>query len=114
MDFLGGVNIFHGRVENGQAHLGELTIPYPEYSNGRSLPATAYVRTHELDIDRAPRGDESIQARVIRVNRTGASVKLGLTAQNRDVSAELDHQRYSELGLKTGDTVYLFPRHVRV
>lgn len=114
MDFLGGVNVFHGRVEAGRAKLGSFEVDYPEYSGHASQPATAYVRTHELDIDRTPHGEGSIQAKVVRVNRTGPSVKLGLLAQDRDVTAELDHQRYSELSLKVDDTVYLFPRHVRI
>jgi sulfate transport system ATP-binding protein len=114
MDFLGGVNVFHGRVENGRAMLGDFVIPYPEYSAGSPLPATGYIRTHELDIDRKPHGEGSIEARVLRINRTGASVKLGLSAQDRDVTAELDHQRYSELSLNVNDTVYLFPRQVRI
>ena len=30
LDFLGSVNIFHGRVENGRAHLGPLSVAYPD------------------------------------------------------------------------------------
>jgi sulfate transport system ATP-binding protein len=74
MDFLGGVNVWHGRIQNGQAHLGGLSIPYPEYKDGVASPATAYVRTHDLDIERTPHGSNSIEARVTRVNQTGASV----------------------------------------
>ncbi len=32
MGFLGNVNVFHGRVENGRAHLGPLAVDYPEPS----------------------------------------------------------------------------------
>jgi sulfate transport system ATP-binding protein len=114
MDFLGGVNVFHGRVENGRAHLGGMVIPYPEYSDGAPLPATAYIRNHELDIDRRPHGEGSIEARVLRVNRSGASVKLNLQAQDRNVTAEVHHGRFDELGLSVNDTVYLFPREIRI
>ncbi|MDQ3814450.1 MAG: sulfate/molybdate ABC transporter ATP-binding protein [Armatimonadota bacterium] len=114
IDFLGDVNVFHGRVEAGRAKLGSFEIPYPDYPHEEPQPVTAYVRTHELDIDRQPHGQGSIEAKVVRVNRTGASVKLGLQAQERDVTAELDHQRYAELSLNVNDTVYLFPRHVRI
>jgi sulfate/thiosulfate transport system ATP-binding protein len=114
IDFLGGVNVFHGRVENGHAHLGELVVPYPEYSDQRPLPATAYIRNHELDIDVRPHGHSNLEARVLRINRTGASVKLNLAAPERDVTAELDHGRFEELGVRTGDKVYLYPRHVRI
>ena len=29
--FLGNVNVFHGRVQNGKAHLGPLALDYPEH-----------------------------------------------------------------------------------
>ncbi len=31
MDFLGNVNVFHGRVQNGRAHLGAMEVDYPDY-----------------------------------------------------------------------------------
>ena len=117
IDFLGGVNVFHGRVENGWANLGGLQVPFPEYSASQSAPATAYVRTHELDINRESKSESSIEARVTRINRTGASVKLGLQTLDgnfRDVTAEIDHERGAELGLQAGERVWLSPRHVRV
>src|SRR5438445_8380122 len=47
MDFLGNVNVFHGRVEGGRALLGSFEMPYPDY-HGESKPVTAYVRTNAL------------------------------------------------------------------
>src|SRR5207249_10824412 len=46
MDFLGQVNVFHGRVQNGKAHVGSLELEYPEYSHDESRPATVCVRPH--------------------------------------------------------------------
>ena len=52
MDFLGNVNVFHGRVQNGRAHAGRRwKSTYPEYPHDESRPATLYVRPHELDIE---------------------------------------------------------------
>ena len=39
LDFLGSVNIFHGRVESGRAHLGPLCVDYPEHPQAESAPA---------------------------------------------------------------------------
>lgn len=106
-----------GRVENGRANLGSFEIPYPQYEASSPAPATAYVRNHELDVDKVPHGENSIAARVVHINRSGASVKLALITSDesqRDVSAELDHQRVAELQIRNGETVYLFPRHVRI
>ena len=53
MDFLGNVNVFHGRVQGGRATLGGLEVAYPEYPHDESRAATAFVRSHELEILRA-------------------------------------------------------------
>src|SRR5262249_29875680 len=55
MDFLGNVNVFHGRVEGGRALLQNgFELDYPDYPHGEAKPATVYVRPHELEIDRRP------------------------------------------------------------
>src|SRR6185436_10221625 len=52
MSFLGDVNIFHGRVENGKAVFhGGLEVDHP---HEEAKAARAYTRPHELDIDRTP------------------------------------------------------------
>src|SRR6267142_2593007 len=50
MDFLGNVNVFHGSVQNGRARLGSLEIAYPDYPHDESRAATAFIRSHELEI----------------------------------------------------------------
>ena len=46
MNFLGNVNIFHGRVEGGKALLGPLALDYPEHrSRRRSRPPATRGRT---------------------------------------------------------------------
>jgi sulfate transport system ATP-binding protein len=116
MDFLGSVNVFHGRVQNGQADLGGFHVPFPQHTNGIAQAATGYVRPHELDIDRQPHGDASLAAKVARLSRSGSLVKLTLNAagQPQPIEVELDHQRDRELGLTIGDDVYVYPHHVRV
>ena len=50
MDFLGNVNVFNGRVQNGRALLGPLVVDYPEYPHAEPREATVYFRPHELEI----------------------------------------------------------------
>src|SRR5499425_1413937 len=52
MDFLGNVNVFQGVVQGGRARLGELDVAYPEYPHDESRAATAFIRSHELEIVR--------------------------------------------------------------
>ena len=116
MDFLGNVNVFHGRVQNGRAQLGTMEVDCPEYPHQESRPATLYVRPHELDIEHSPNGTASLKARVERVNRAGSVAKVFLLAAEfgLGLNVEISPERYTELALKTGDTVYVSPRKVRV
>jgi len=116
MDFLGNVNVFHGRVQNGRASLGSMEVAYPEYPHQEARPATLYVRPHELEIERLPNGVASLKARVERINPAGSVAKVFLLAAEFGVglNVELSPERYVELALKTGDTVYVSPRKVRV
>src|SRR5438270_3300663 len=50
MDFLGNVNVFHGRVRAGVARLGGLEVEAPEHTHAEERPATGYVRPHEMEI----------------------------------------------------------------
>ena len=118
MDFLGNVNVFHGRVQNGRAHAGhrwKSTAPSIR-TRSRGRP-TLYVRPHELEIEhvaqrrRQPEGprrtDQSRPARWPRCFCWSADFGVGL-------NVEISPERYDELALKTGDTVYVSPRKVRV
>jgi sulfate transport system ATP-binding protein len=116
MDFLGNVNVFHGRVEGGRAVLGGLDIDYPEYPDEKAKPATVFVRPHELEIDRKRPGGSSLAAQVVRINAAGAAVKVELSSSEFGalVNVVLSQERLAQLELRPGDAVYVFPKRVRV
>jgi len=116
MDFLGNVNVFQGRVQGGRAHLGSMEVDCPEYPHEESRPATLYVRPHELEIEHSPNGSASLKAQVERINPTGSVAKVLLRSSDFGVAlnVEVSPERYDELALKAGDTVYVSPRKVRV
>ncbi len=115
MEFLGQVNVFHGRVAGGKAHLGELTLEYPGYPHAEERAATIYMRPHELDIQRQSNCHPSLAARVTRINPAGSSAKVTLrTADGQDVSVELSLERYRELALQRNDDVFVNAKQTRV
>jgi sulfate/thiosulfate transport system ATP-binding protein len=116
MDFLGNVNVFHGSVQNGRARLGDLEVAYPEYPYGESRDATAFVRSHELEIVRRRNGRPSLEARVTHVNPARPVVKVRVYSEAFGVvlTVDVSWERYAELRLAVGDTVYVSPRQVRV
>jgi sulfate transport system ATP-binding protein len=116
MDFLGNVNVFHGRVQNGRAMLGAMDVAYPEYPHAESRKATGYVRPHELQISRSANGAPSVAGRVLHVNRIGATAKVRVSAEELGLVLNVDvpPERLSELALNTGERVYVSPSRVRV
>jgi sulfate transport system ATP-binding protein len=116
MDFLGQVNVFHGRLHEGKAIVGGLELDCPEYSHHDSGPARVYVRPHELDIETEPNGSARIPARVTHVNPAGAITRVQVRVPDigMELSVELSKDRSAELALKKGDEVFVAPRRVRV
>jgi sulfate transport system ATP-binding protein len=115
MGFVGNVNVFHGRVENGRAIWGPLEVDYPEYPHAESRPATVYVRPHELDVANTQDGPARLPARVVHAYPAGPVARLHLeAADGMTLNVEVSPERYRELGLSAGDTVWVAPRRARV
>ena len=116
MDFLGNVNVFHGRVQNGRAHLGNVEVDCPDYPHQESRSAVLYVRPHELDIEHSPNGAASLKAqrRAREPERLGGQGgAVGGRFRSR-LERRAEPRACLELALKTGDTVYVSPRRVHV
>lgn len=104
-DFLGDVNFFHGRVD------GDRFVVEPAAPGA----ASAFVRPHELDIEILPNGREILEARIHSVNPAGPLVKLELGAPWGDaVQVSLSRERYLELNLAVGQSVYVTPKDLKV
>jgi sulfate transport system ATP-binding protein len=126
MDFLGHVNVFHGRVANGwfrttpdqgaNGHASRLEVAYPDYPHPEDRPATVYVRPHELDVARVANGVSSLRARIQHINPAGPVVRLRLLTGDggQAIQVDLSPDRFEALGPKAGDTVFVSPRRARV
>jgi sulfate transport system ATP-binding protein len=116
MDFLGDVNVFHARLENGRAKVGGAELPYPAYTHAEGRDANVYVRPHELEIDRVCQGASCLHARVVHVNAAGSVVKVRLLVEEFGlaINVDLTPPRYQELKLKVGEHVHVFPQRIRV
>jgi len=115
MKFLGQVNVFHGRVREGKASLGDLTVDYPHYKDAEEREATVYMRPHEFDIRRTSNGKPSFAAKVTRTHSAGAFARVLLeTATGSDVMVDLTLEEFSQLALQHGENVFLYPKNARV
>ncbi len=115
-NFLGDVNLFHGRVHQGKAQLGELHVEVPEHHETLDAAAVAYVRPHDVEVERNRNGHPAIEAKVRFVKALGPRVRLALERVDlgTEIEAELSRERYAQLELREGETVYVSLRKLRV
>ncbi len=129
--FLGDVNLFHGRAHEGEMHIGEdhhgLRLATPEHQDAQDAKAYAYVRPHDLDVQRLlpgasaadqPRGIVAKLTRAIMVGPVARLELLPLDAcaagGGNLIEAHISAQQFRELDLQTGETLVLTPRNARV
>jgi sulfate transport system ATP-binding protein len=115
-NFLGNVNLFHGRVDSGKARIGGIEIDAPDHPDATDSPAVVYARPHEMEISRERYAADAIVAVVFRIQSVGPNIKLRLkrTDTEQFLEAEVTRERQRELELKVGESVYVKPRQVRV
>ena len=114
MGFLGSVNIFHGRVEAGRAHLGPLSIDYPDHVADEPRPAQGFARPYDLELNREA-GEGGFWATLRHVNPAGAVLKLELEdGDDRLVQVEATREQFEALHPQTGERLYVRPRQVRI
>ncbi len=115
-DFVGSVNLFHGRVHQGRVRIGALELPAPDHEQAEDAPAVGYARPHDLELVRQSNGHEVIEVVVRHVVGVGPRVRLEL--ERRDgaglLEAELTREEYRALDLRFGEAAFVRPRALRV
>lgn len=102
--FLGNVNLFHGRVDNGTA-----------YINQESTGHLVFVRPHALEIGRQPSGANYFRATIKHISSAGPLVKVdAATGWGAPVHVEMSQTRFRELELRAGEEVFITPKDLAV
>ncbi|MEI6208512.1 MAG: sulfate ABC transporter ATP-binding protein [Desulfuromonadales bacterium] len=116
LNFLGNVNLFHGRISQGQGDLSGLQVDSRGYAGADDTAAVAYVRSHDIEIERVIHDNTSIKAVIRHILKLGPSVRISLAIEGSEefIEAELTRDKYQNLGLQLGEQVFVRPRQVRV
>jgi sulfate transport system ATP-binding protein len=123
--FLGDVNLFHGRVEQGEVLIGSehqgVRLETPEHAAAQQARAYAYVRPHDFEVDRWATGATGIAARLSRAIVVGPIARLELLPEDQTqavqqpvIEVQIPASQYRELGLTEGELLVLTPRKARV
>ncbi|HET8705271.1 MAG TPA: sulfate ABC transporter ATP-binding protein [Pseudomonadales bacterium] len=103
--FLGNVNVFHSRVHDGWAQIGDQPHAVSNWDASHSN-AIAYVRPHEINLAREPA--EGTAASVIHIRGGGSVVKLELKEKQSGelIEVELGREQFNRDKFEVGETVY--------
>jgi sulfate transport system ATP-binding protein len=133
-NFLGNVNLFHARVEDGRLDEGpgpiatatqtldpaaSIIAAATQPANGSATATTkskvAYVRPHDVEVFRTG-GDNALPAKVDHIGFAGSVVNVTLKRQDTQelIEATLTRDRYKELDLRTEDEVFIRPKNAKV
>jgi len=99
-NFLGSVNLFHGRVQAGSLRIEAV-------EDGESV--VAYVRPHDIEISRSRDAEFSIPATITHINAAGPIARIQMTRLDtqESVEAELTREKYRNEKYAAGEQVYI-------
>ena len=115
--FLGNVNLFHSRIDQGKAHIGDISVDLDSHKDAQNSPALAYVRPHDIDIQKEFNDQKpAFAATVSYIHSLGPLVRLELQREDQTelVEAELTREKFLQLDLSVGSKVFVHPQNVRV
>jgi sulfate transport system ATP-binding protein len=116
--FLGSVNLFHGRVDDGHLHVGDDVLHDQGENYGPGSEVYAFARPHELDIVLDTQQVSGLSAKVNRVLSFGLNSRVELdginSAHGQHFEVELSPQRVHELSLTQGQIVKLVPSKLKL
>ena len=114
--FLGSVNLFHGRLHEGILQAGTASFNAPEHQHVIDGSGTAYVRPHELDVQRYSPDMPGLVAQLKRVHSIGPLTQLELAREDNNelIEALLPTEYYAARQFKTGETLLVTPRRLHI
>ncbi|MEO6017416.1 MAG: sulfate ABC transporter ATP-binding protein [Polaromonas sp.] len=123
--FLGDVNLFHGRAHEGEIQLEGFRMDSPEHAGAQNARAFAYVRPHDLDVQRYSPGAEGMVVHLERAIVIGPIARLELSPAegcmpegsvpgDDIIEAQMPSQQFRDMGLRGGDMLVVTPRKARV
>lgn len=114
LNFLGNVNIFRCRTDEKRTPHANSISAVDDQKQEELQPSVLYVRPHDVDISRIP-VENAILSKIMYITAAGPVAKIELKRLDTDeiVNAEIPRQRYRELQLCVGESVYIFPHNAR-
>lgn len=114
--FLGDVNVFHGRISHDRLLDREDGEPAHSNADASDHREVTFVRPHDFELSLSRTASTQIEAKVQFLITAGARVHVELASHESSeiIAVELTKERYRELKLQQGDVVFVYPRQLQV
>ena len=114
--FLGDVNVFHGRMSHDRHEDKEADERAHANADGSDHREVTFVRPHDLELSLSRTTPTQLEATVKFIITAGARVQVELASKESSeiIAVELTKERYRELKLQQGDVVFVHPRQLQV
>lgn len=116
-NFIGNVNVFHGRIRNGRVVIGEADIELPDgIGQHDEKNGQAFIRPHEIGISRIRASNNDIAGTIREVRMMGGQIGLELACEGFDnpIEAEIPRETWLNLELSRGESVFVTLNRARV
>lgn len=116
-NFLGNVNVFHGRVTNGVVNLESHSINGSCKNAGHGeKPGKAFVRPHEIGIGRIRSNETDIAGTILEIRLMGGQIGLSVACEGFEfpIEAEISRELFRNLLLERGTPVFVSFNNIRV
>jgi sulfate transport system ATP-binding protein len=114
-DFLGNVNLFHGRMKDGAVVIGGTEFATQDAAGEQDSETVAFVRPHDIRVTRQASGP-ALAATVIRSNAAGpvANLELKRADSGEIFTVQLSKELFVELAPKSGEEVFVELKNVKI
>lgn len=114
--FLGDVNVFHGRISHDHTSHEGTSGQAPEEAGASGEHEVTFVRPHDLELSLSRTTPTQLEATVRFVITAGSRVRIELVSKDSPqiISVELTRERYRELKLQQGDVVFVHPKQQQI
>ncbi len=116
-NFLGNVNLFHGRIHNGKIQIGSIVFDAPETIKDKTENIVSYIRPYDIEVQiEADDQDNFISAEIIYIRAIGSMVSLELNRLDTHeyIEVEINKDLYKKLNLKEKQKIYIRPKNFKV
>ncbi|WP_134704551.1 sulfate/molybdate ABC transporter ATP-binding protein [Ammoniphilus sp. YIM 78166] len=114
--FLGRVNLFQGRQEQGEWRVAATKVDLPASLPKEHVQAVGYIRPHDIEVSRSYGEKTTVPALIRHIHAVGPTVRLDLRAAETEelFEVELTKEQFKTLDLAVGDEVYTGLSNIKI